>query len=167
MIDRLLAGAFNARLGRRYRTLMVGGAGEPLYLPARGSAPALLRYCENYPRSVLHELAHWCLAGHQRRALVDFGYWYQPPPRSATQQLAFYRAELRPQALECLFCRVCAIDFEVSTDQVGIASEEFSADVAALADQFARQGLRGRAREVADLMAGACATVVRASDARA
>ena len=152
-MDRAIAGAFNARLARRYHTLLVGGAVEPLYLPARGRAPALLRYTQDYPRSVLHELAHWCLAGRQRRAQVDFGYWYQPPPRSAAQQQAFYRAEVRAQALELLFCKACDIEFEVSADQYGADTAEFSAQVAELAAQCAQHGLRGRAREVAGVVA--------------
>ena len=56
-----------------YATVLVGGAPEPLYVPS----PEVLRephrvvYREDYFASALHEVAHWCLAGAERRKLED------------------------------------------------------------------------------------------------
>jgi elongation factor P hydroxylase len=116
MDHREIAGRFNARLGRVMHTRVVGGAVEPLYLPAIGSRPAQIRYTRDHAQSVLHELAHWCLAGPERRLRQDYGYWYQAPPRSACQQARFFRAEVPVQALELLLARACGVPFHFSID---------------------------------------------------
>ncbi|WP_424517673.1 elongation factor P hydroxylase [Psychrobacter sp.] len=63
-------------------------------------------------------LSHWCVAGEARRRLADFGYWYAPDGRTAAQQQAFERVEIKPQALECLFTLACERSFEVSQDNL-------------------------------------------------
>ena len=93
---RQIAGCFNARFGRCYQVRLIGGAQEPLYLPAAGVDRAIIRYTRDYARSALHELAHWCLAGVRRRGRVDYGYWYQPPPRSPDQQQRLRRERRSP-----------------------------------------------------------------------
>ena len=85
--DRAIAGRINAYIGPRYGTLIVGGAKEPLYQPPVGRPRAIIRYTRDHAQSVLHEVAHWCLAGAERRLLEDYGYWYQPPPRTTEQQI--------------------------------------------------------------------------------
>ena len=69
--------AFAQSLGARYPVRLVGGFEEPLYLPATDDCVAEIRFRSDYPSSALHEVAHWCLAGERRRALEDFGYWYE------------------------------------------------------------------------------------------
>ena len=91
--DREIAGRFNALVGHRYRTLLMGGAQEPLYLPRTDRPRAIIRYTRDYAQSVLHEISHWCQAGCERRRLLDYGYWYVSPPRSSSEQAAFFRAE--------------------------------------------------------------------------
>lgn len=66
----------------------------------------------------LLEISHFCIAGDQRRLLPDFGYWYAPDGRSAAQQQAFERVEIKPQALECLFTHACGRPFQVSQDNL-------------------------------------------------
>ena len=66
----------------------------------------------------MHELSHFFIAGEQRRQLSDFGYWYAPDGRTAAQQQAFERVEIKPQALECLFSLACGRDFQVSQDNL-------------------------------------------------
>ena len=146
--DRLISGQFNARLAPTYRTLLIGGAREPLYVPGRGRAPAMIRYTQDYPRSALHELAHWALAGSRRRRLVDYGYWYVPPPRSVEDQIAFFDAELRVQALESLFCHACDLDFQVSVDNLEADPGDFAARVADTAESLLRNGVKGRAEQI-------------------
>jgi len=156
--DREIAGRFNAFVGRAHGTLLVGGAAEPLYLPARpadGRSRAIIRYTLDYAQSALHEIAHWCVAGAARRMLADYGYWYVPPPRSAAQQAAFFAAETRAQALESVFADACGLKFQVSVDQTGAIGEEvrnFAMLVAEHAERIRREGPRGRAGEVLEAL---------------
>jgi elongation factor P hydroxylase len=149
---RVLAGRFNARLGRPMAVRLVGGAEEPLYLPPRGPRGAIIRYARDHAQSVLHELAHWCLAGAERRRLVDYGYWYEPPPRCAVRQARFFRAEAPVQALEMLFARACGLTFHFSTDDPearrNAAQERFEADVTARYRALRRDGPSGDALAV-------------------
>ena len=151
--DRAIAGRINAYLAPRYATLIVGGAREPLYQPPVGRSRAIIRYTRDYAQSVLHELAHWCLAGAERRLLEDYGYWYQPPPRSAAQQRAFFAVEERVQALECLFAAACGLRFHVSADQPGSEEGAFAAAVHGRAARWRHEGLNGRAAEIHRLLA--------------
>src|SRR5699024_8041815 len=80
-----------------HQTLLVGGASEPLYTPWSGKEPAKVYYTRDYFRSALHEIAHWCIAGAQRRQQTDFGYWYAPEGRDAKQQANFEQVEVNPQ----------------------------------------------------------------------
>lgn|SRR5690625_3874663 len=110
---------------REYNTLLVGGAKEPLYTPWNENEPAKIYYTRDFFRSALHEVAHWCIAGPERRQLEDYGYWYAPEGRNAEQQLAFEMVEVRPQALELLFCAATAHPFLVSCDNFnGNGNEE-------------------------------------------
>lgn len=101
-----------------FHTRLVGGAEEPLYLPADGSSPARIIFTKDYFASALHEVAHWCVAGEQRRALQDYGYWYAPDGRDMAQQAEFERVEIKPQALEWIFSAACGVRFRVSADNL-------------------------------------------------
>ena len=98
--------------------MLEGGFEEPVYLAGTSVAgePARIRYTRDYFRSALHEVAHWCVAGPRRRRLDDYGYWYAPDGRDAAAQAEFLRVEVRPQALEALFCAACNHPFRVSLD---------------------------------------------------
>lgn len=112
---RLFADCFEAE----FATELVGGAPEPEYLPAGAGRPFhQIIFTRDYFRSALHEIAHWCVAGAERRQLPDFGYWYAPDGRSAEQQGAFERVEIKPQALEWLFCEAAGHSFCVSLDNL-------------------------------------------------
>jgi elongation factor P hydroxylase len=135
------------------RTLLIGGAAEPLYRPG---VPAEIHYTRDYFRSALHEVAHWCVAGPRRRRREDYGYWYVPDGRDATQQAAFARVEVRPQALEALFCDACAHPFRVSLDNLhgdAGAEQEFATAVRAEARRLAATGLAQRPRRWAQALA--------------
>jgi elongation factor P hydroxylase len=156
MDHRVLAGRFNARLGRRVATLLVGGAREPVYLPARGGRPAMIRYTRDYARSVLHELAHWSLADEVNLAREDYGLQYQPPPRSAAAQVRFYEAEVPVQALELLMSRVCGVSFQFSADNPGAdggaARQMFEHRVRCGSQRLLREGLAPRSAAVLDAL---------------
>ncbi|SDU01683.1 elongation factor P hydroxylase [Halopseudomonas salegens] len=102
-----------------YQTVLVAGDGEPEYLPADAGHPQhRILFAHGFFRSALHEVAHWCVAGPERRLLPDFGYWYAPDGRSAEQQHAFEQVEIRPQAYEWLFCQAAGHPFCVSLDNL-------------------------------------------------
>lgn len=96
--------------------MIQGGADEPFYAAARESTIATLYFRDNFPRSLLHEMSHYCLAGPRRRALDDFDYWYTPCGRSAQEQLQFEEVEARPQGLEKVLCEVVGLKFSPSLD---------------------------------------------------
>ena len=102
-----------------YKTLLMGGADEPLYRPATSSdEPHRLYYRADYFASALHEIAHWCIAGVQRRQQEDWGYWYCPDGRSPAQQRAFETVELKPQAVEWMLSVAAAAPFRISSDNL-------------------------------------------------
>jgi elongation factor P hydroxylase len=113
---------FNDCFAHRCNTLLSGGADEPLYQPVTIEGFSLLSYRHNYFASALHEVAHWCIAGEQRRQQVDFGYWYAPEGRTASQQQAFEAVERKPQALEWFFSKACGYRFQVSVDNLELAN---------------------------------------------
>ena len=111
---------FDATFRASHNVCLRGGAIEPLYEPATATEPAVIHFRADYPRSALHEVAHWCHAGHRRRQLVDYGYWYSPDDRNALEQAAFFAVEARPQALESLFCSALGLPFEASIDNLSL-----------------------------------------------
>ena len=147
---RLLEGLFHDCFYRSHHTQVIGGADEPFYQPARDGRAAQIHYRQDFLRSLLHEVAHWCLATGGRRKLPDYGYWYQSDDRDPTAQLAFYAVEARPQALEQLFCDALGLPFSASIDNPGgdiepLVEARFSARIAAHRDQLLARGLPARA----------------------
>ncbi len=144
--------ALNDTVLSDYRTRLVGGFAEPFYLAFRADEAAEIRFTHDYPRSALHELAHWCVAGQARRQLDDYGYWYAPDGRSDAQQQEFFQVEIMPQAIEKHFCAALGISFDVSVDNLGNNAvegvEAFRTAVDARFDHLARQGLPLRARQI-------------------
>jgi elongation factor P hydroxylase len=115
--------AFAQSLGVQHPVRLIGGFDEPLYLPATDSRAAEIRFRGDYPSSALHEVAHWCLAGARRRALQDYGYWYEAH-RGVEAQHAFENVEARPQALEWVFSQAVGCPFRVSADNLSIGIGE-------------------------------------------
>jgi hypothetical protein len=147
-LERVFADCFE----EEYRTRLEGGALEPLYQPAATpGAYHILYYREDYFASALHEIAHWCIAGDQRRELTDFGYWYAPDGRTAQQQRAFEKVEYKPQAMEWHFARACGIRFRISADNLDNSDDkvadtlEFKERVLAQALHWQEKGLPHRA----------------------
>jgi elongation factor P hydroxylase len=155
-----IAAVFNRQFADSYRTVMVGGSVEPLYLPVRGSEPALVAYTRDYPASALHEAAHWCLAGPSRRQRRDYGYWYVPGPRNAEQRRAFFAAELDVQALEAEFARVAGVKFVVSADDFDAPVRELEAFVRSVCERSAvlRRQLPRRAAQMRAALAAEIGT---------
>ena len=141
LFDQCFVGPFNTRLVR--------GSDEPVYLPADGDCVShRVIFAHGYFSSALHEIAHWCLAGEQRRLQIDYGYWYAPDGRSAEQQQAFEAVEVKPQALEWVLSKSCGHRFRISADNLsGEATDPqvFKQAVYQQALRYCQQGLPARA----------------------
>jgi elongation factor P hydroxylase len=140
-------------------TRLEGGAEEPLYEPATNPQDShTLWYREDYFASALHEVAHWCIAGAQRRQQRDFGYWYAPDGRDLDQQAAFERVESKPQALEWFLSRACDYPFRISVDNLDATvdsftdAEHFKSEVVRQANYWQRQGLPQRGLQFFDAL---------------
>lgn len=134
---------FETALGLEFHTTLSGGSDEPLYSPRTSTALARISFRHDYVSSALHEVAHWCLAGAERRAMQDYGYWYEPDGRCALQQQRFVGVEARPQALEWLFSLACGVHFRLSVDNLDAPHD--GAGESALANAVAEQARALRA----------------------
>jgi elongation factor P hydroxylase len=124
-----------------------GGNAEPFYRASGPDGNAEIAFTHDYLNSCLHEIAHWCIAGKDRRLRDDYGYWYRPDGRNAGEQREFFMAEAAPQALEWTFAMACGEPFRMSCDNLAgeVSGEaEFAAALEAklrgyLADGFPRR----------------------------
>jgi elongation factor P hydroxylase len=145
----------------RWNARLEGGGSEPQYLPGADARPHRLIYRENFFASALHETAHWCIAGEQRRRHVDFGYWYLPDGRDFSAQRAFEAVEARPQALEWVFSVAAGYPFRPSADNLSGAGDDGVAFAQAVADAlrcYLEDGLPLRAALFADTLSAAYGT---------
>ena len=110
---------FNQAFADVYNTRLVKGESEPIYLPANQAIPYhQIVFAHGFYASAFHEISHWCIAGKVRRYIVDFGYWYCPDGRSKAVQDEFEVVEIKPQALDWLFCVAANYPFNVSCDNL-------------------------------------------------
>jgi len=110
---------FEATFFQQYNTRLVKGGDEPIYLPVSSECNFnQIVFAHGYYASAMHEIAHWCLAGAERRLREDFGYWYVPDGRDQQQQLDFEKVEIKPQAIEWALCVAAGKAFDVSTDNL-------------------------------------------------
>lgn len=140
---------FNTCFSQTWQVQLIGGAEEPLYLPATHPADYhTIYFTKDYFSSALHECAHWFIAGPARRLQVDYGYWYEPDGRDALQQKRFQAAEIKPQAIECILSRAAKHTFQASLDNLdGCISERVSFEKAIFeqVDYYETTGLPPRA----------------------
>ncbi len=144
-----LAAIFDREFASEFNTLLIPGAQEPFYQCAKGQHDCHRIFStRDYFASALHEVAHWCIAGPQRRLQDDYGYWYAPDGRDADRQAEFFRVEVRPQALEWAFSLASNSLFRISADNLsgaGLDTTAFAQDVARQLQEYARQGFPPRA----------------------
>ncbi len=70
---------FNQCFSEKYNTRLVKGNDEPIYLPADSQwSYHRIVFAHGFYASGLYKISRWCIAGEERRKLVDFGYWYYP-----------------------------------------------------------------------------------------
>nr|WP_086939896.1 elongation factor P hydroxylase [Thaumasiovibrio occultus] len=150
----LLINTFNDLFSERLNTILVKGDDEPIYLPADHEHPQhRVIFAHGFFASAMHELAHWCVAGPQRRLQVDYGYWYVPDGRDAEKQAEFEVVEIRPQAFEWILCESCGFQFQVSCDNLnGVDTDRFafSAKVHNEVLQILSNGMPERLQQLSD-----------------
>jgi elongation factor P hydroxylase len=128
-------------------------ADEPMYLPESEQCPyRQILFAHGFFASALHEISHWCIAGEERRKLVDFGYWYEPDGRSADKQREFEKVEIKPQAIEWILSKACGRKFNISTDNldadpavIAAGREQFAKNVIKEVNNYLQKGLPARA----------------------
>ncbi|WP_114786709.1 elongation factor P hydroxylase [Vibrio tetraodonis] len=114
-----LISIFNATFFLDYNTRLELGEDEPIYLPADDvNAYHRIIFARGFYASALHEVAHWCVAGPERRLQEDFGYWYEPDGRNQSTQAEFEKVEVRPQAYEWILSVSAGFLFTVSCDNL-------------------------------------------------
>lgn len=114
-----LISIFNRLFRLSEHTVLVRGGEEPIYIPANAECDSnQVVFAHGFYSSALHEIAHWCLAGKERRKSVDYGYWYAPDGRDAKQQADFEKVEVKPQAIEWILSKTCNKSFRVSVDNL-------------------------------------------------
>ncbi len=140
-----------------YKTRLVKGEDEPVYLPANEHChDHQIIFAHGYYASALHEISHWCMAGEARRLLEDFGYWYLPDGRNAEQQNEFEKVEIKPQAIEWAFCVAAGKKFNISADNLNGAeadTENFKISVYQQVKEFIEKGFPIRAQQFIALLA--------------
>ncbi len=110
---------FNNTFFESFNTKLELGKDEPIYLPADNMVPHhRIVFARGFYASALHEIAHWCVAGAERRLLEDFGYWYEPDGRTEAVQSEFEKVEIRPQAYEWILAMSAGFPFTVSCDNL-------------------------------------------------
>jgi elongation factor P hydroxylase len=143
-----LINLFNRLFKDSLNTVLIKGDDEPIYLPADKENPHhRVIFAHGFYASALHEIAHWCVAGPERRKLVDFGYWYKPDGRTADEQAEFEKVEVRPQAFEWLMSQAAGHKFNFSADNLSSdigASEDFQQNVLNTVHKLLDNGLPTR-----------------------
>ena len=139
---------FNRLFEQSENTQLKMGADEPFYQAAKAGQKAIIFAREDYFSSALHEIAHWTIAGKERREIDDFGYWYEPEGRSDEQQTKFEQAEIKPQAVEWLLSLACNHPFHFSADNLSQAidpSDNFKRQVRCQAKDYLASSMPKRA----------------------
>jgi elongation factor P hydroxylase len=139
---------FNGLFADSFNIRLEGGGDEPVYLPANDACDYhRLVFRSDYVSSALHEIAHWCIAGEQRRQLEDFGYWYNPDGRTKSQQRTFEQMEVKPQAMEWIFSVAAGHTFNISADNLSAdigASDDFVVSVVSQAEAWCEAPMPSR-----------------------
>ena len=147
---------FHQTFRSTHNTELVCCEAEPIYRPADLEVSYhRIVFAHGFFASALHETAHWCVAGKQRRLLEDFGYWYEPDGRSAERQAEFEQVEVKPQALEWIFSQSANFDFHFSADNLeGDAqpSETFKQNVYQQVQYYVNNGLPNDAKLWSDAL---------------
>ncbi|NVO98940.1 elongation factor P hydroxylase [Photobacterium damselae subsp. damselae] len=146
---------FNRTFLNSLNTELLLGGDEPIYLPANEDRKHhQIIFARGYFASAMHELAHWCIAGPERRLLEDYGYWYEPDGRTEQIQAEFEKVEVKPQAVEWILSASCGFPFQVSCDNLSGSFEPdrvaFTLKVREQVDVYLQHGMPERAKILSD-----------------
>jgi len=146
---------FNETFLEHFNTELVLGGDEPIYSPADvESIHHRIIFARGFFSSAMHEIAHWCIAGPQRRLLEDYGYWYEPDGRTDAVQAKFEHVEIKPQAVEWILSASCGFRFQVSCDNLSGDTEPdrvgFTVKVREQVLRYLAQGMPERAQMLSD-----------------
>ncbi len=145
---------FERCFAKTHQTKLIKGVDEPIYLPANANQPFHhVVFAHGFFASALHEIAHWLVAGSERRLLEDYGYWYAPDGRNAAQQAEFEQVEVAPQAMEWILSKACGRSFRLSLDNLNgepTDSYHFAKSVHAQIAKYIERGLNDRASQFRD-----------------
>ncbi|MDD1792407.1 elongation factor P hydroxylase [Enterovibrio sp. ZSDZ42] len=151
-----LISVFNQSFIESFNTELLLGGDEPIYFPADEShSTHRIIFARGFFASALHEVAHWCIAGPERRLLEDYGYWYHPDGRDEQTQAAFEQVEVKPQAVEWILSASCGFRFQVSCDNLSGVEPDREAFTAKVRDQvlaYLEQGMPERAKSYSDAL---------------
>ncbi len=134
---------FDECFAEEYNTRLERGGDYPIYLPAfldedgvKSARPYnVILFAHGFYSSALHEVAHWLVAGKERRKLEDFGYWYEPDGRSEQRQREFESVEVKPQAIEWVLATAAGFRYFASSDNLTGNAGDNSAFKQAVYDQ--------------------------------
>ncbi|HIF9535163.1 TPA: elongation factor P hydroxylase [Photobacterium damselae] len=146
---------FNRTFLDSLNTELLLGGDEPIYLPANEDRKHhQIIFARGYFASAMHELAHWCIAGPERRLLEDYGYWYEPDGRTEQIQAEFEKVEVKPQAVEWILSASCGFPFQVSCDNLSGSFEPdrvaFTLKVREQVDAYLQHDMPERAKILSD-----------------
>ncbi|PVZ69485.1 elongation factor P hydroxylase [Pelagibaculum spongiae] len=150
---------FDSLFSESENTRLICGGNEPLYLPAKGlyknkqTNYHQVIFAHGFYASALHEIAHWLVAGPQRRLQEDYGYWYCPDGRTVQQQAEFEKVEIYPQALEAILAHAAGFRFRISADNLSgkpVDRPAFAQKVHQRACDKLQQGLSPRMQLLVD-----------------
>lgn len=143
-----LAALFNMVFEGSEQTVLIATDDEPHYLP-KGDDRLDYRifYTRDSYTSLMHEVAHWCRAGVDRRQLPDYGYWYQAGNRLPPAQQLYVQSESKTQALEWIFCVAAGLRLQIIPENQPHSFEpspEFKRSIYDAALNYLRRGLSDR-----------------------
>lgn len=151
-----LISTFNKAFLKSHNTTLSLGGDEPIYFPADEThLQHRIIFARGFFASALHEVAHWCIAGSERRLLEDYGYWYQPDGRDAKVQAEFEAVEIKPQAVEWILCASCGFRFQVSCDNLSGIEPDRAAFTQKVYQQvliYLEKGMPARAKIYSDTL---------------
>ncbi len=154
-----------ARLEALFASLFSGSEGtvlvramssDPVYYPrSEARDVAEIHFANDFFSSALHEIAHWLIAGPDRRSKLDYGYWYKPDGRDQSEQQHFEQFEARNQGLEWILSIAANHDFHVSADNLNGDSSDSAAFARAVrrnALQFLEKDFPKRTKTLIDAL---------------
>jgi elongation factor P hydroxylase len=150
----------NTQYLNNYNTKLIGGFDEPFYQSFINDKAAEIQFTQDYIRSALHELAHWCVAGVERRKQDDYGYWYAADGRDQQQQYEFFKVEVKPQTIEWAFSVMCGVGFEPSIDNLTMevdGQDKFRRDLYQCMQFMLSNSFSKRTSEIINILARHCA----------